>query len=95
MGKYKDKKRRKKIKEHLVFNKKMFLAPESETSMSAIHAKIRKDGTAELRLSDCNGTIRWLNDLNDLDQVREMLTKIDSATSMLLAFRDQVKIKLP
>lgn len=91
----KKKNKKVKAKEHLVYNKKIFLAPESLTSMSAIHAKIRKDGTSEIRLSDCNGSIRWLNDLNDLDQVREMLTKVDSAVSILLSFRDEVKAKLP
>lgn len=89
------KKKKKKAKEHVVFNKKIFLAPESLTSMSGIHAKIRKDGSSEIRLSDCNGTIRWLNDLNDQAQVREMLTKLDNAMSIIMAFRDEVKMKLP
>lgn len=90
----KDKKKKKK-KQHIPFSKKIFLAPESHTSMSAIHAKIRKDGTSELRLSDCNGTIRWLNDLNDKDQAKEMLTKLDSAMSIILEFRKEVVLKIP
>lgn len=88
-------KKKKKAKEHVPFSKKIFIAPESPTSMSAIHAKIRKDGTSELRLSDCYGSIRWVNDLNDPDQVKEMITKLDSAMSMIMAFRDEVKVKLP
>lgn len=89
------KKKKVKAKEHAVFNKKIFLAPDSLTSSSLIHSKIRKDGTAEIRLFDCNGSIRWLNDLNDTDQVKEMLTKLDSAMSMILEFRNEVKTKLP
>jgi len=89
------KKKKEKKKEHVVYNKKIFIAPDSLTSMSAIHAKIRKDGTAEIRLSDCNGTIRWLNDLNDQKQVKEMLEKLDNSMSIIIAFREEVKSKLP
>lgn len=88
-------KKSKKVKEHVPYNKKIFLAPDSITSMSAIHAKIRKDGTSEIRLSDCNGSIRWLNDLNDLEQAREMISKLDSAISIMMDFRNEVKMKLP
>lgn len=90
----KDKKKKKK-KVHATYNNKMFLAPDSITSMSAIHTKIYKDGTAIIRLSDCYGSIKIWNDLNTQSQIKEMLSKIDNMQVMLTAFRKEVAIKSP
>lgn len=49
MGKKKEKK---KPVIHATYNKKVFIAPDDITSMSAIHAKIMPDGIAVVRLSD-------------------------------------------
>lgn len=87
------KKKRKKA-QHIPFNKKMFLAPNSIRSMAAIFTKIYRDGTAIIRISDCNRTIKIWNDLNEPDQVTEMLTKIDTMTAALGELREQVKVKL-
>ena len=52
MAKSKNKKKSKTLQ--LTFNKKEFLAPEGIRSMAAVHAKIKDDGTAIVRISDCN-----------------------------------------
>jgi hypothetical protein len=88
------KKIKKKKKVHVTYNKKVFLAPDSILSMSAIHTKILSDGTAILRISDCNNSVRIWNDLNDKDQVKEMVTKITSIQNTLEEFKKGVKIKL-
>lgn len=84
-----------KKREHVTYNKKVFLAPESINSMAAIFTKIYKDGTAIIRISDCNNTIKLWNDLNERKQVDEMLTKIDSLREMLWEFRREVQYKKP
>lgn len=40
------------------YNDKIFIAPDSINSMSAIHCKIYEDGKAIIRLSDCHNSIR-------------------------------------
>lgn len=43
-------------------NHKIFLAPNSLESMAAVHVKIKPDNTYQLRISDCNRTIKiWGN----------------------------------
>lgn len=89
----KNKKSKSKQKVHVTYNRKVFLAPNSIRSMSAIHAKIKEDGTAIFRLSDCNNSIRWWNDLNNQEEVLEMVEKLDNAMKELALFREQVIIK--
>ena len=83
-----------KGKIHATYNKKQFLAPESLLSMAVIHTKIKPCGEAQIRISDCNQTVKIWNDLNDKIQVFEMLEKTDALISNLQAFREEVKIKL-
>lgn len=89
----KEKKSKKKL--HATYNNKQFLAPGSITSMSAIHTKIYSDGIAIIRISDCHNSIKVWNDLNNLNEVEEMLNKIDTLSSMLKDFRAEVAVKLP
>ncbi|WP_445454074.1 hypothetical protein [Flavobacterium sp. 25HG05S-40] len=86
-------KKTKKIKEHVTYNKKGFLAPESITSMSAYFTKIYKNGMAIIRISDCNNTIKIWNDMNDKKQVEEMLTKIDTLQDALDRFKKEIILK--
>lgn len=79
---------------HATYNKKAFLAPASLLSMAVIHTKIKPCGEGQIRISDCNNTIKIWNDLNDKSQVHEMLQKANLLISMLVDFRDEVKIKL-
>lgn len=85
---------KKKKKVHVTYNKKMFLAPDSLLSMAVIHTKIKQCGEAQIRISDCNNTIKLWNDLNDKKQIAEMITKIESMETSLSEFKQQVKIKL-
>lgn len=89
-------KKRKKAKKvtHATYNKKAFLAPASINSMAAIFTKIHKDGTAIIRISDCHNSIKLWNDLNDEKQVHELLQKANMLISMIVDFRDEVKLKL-
>lgn len=84
-----------KQKQHVVFNKKVFLAPDSLLSMAVIHTKIKPCGEAQIRISDCNNTIKIWNNLNSKKEVNEMLQKTDTLIEMLQGFRKQVEIKLP
>lgn len=61
---------KKKKKQHVTYNHKRFLAPKSLLSMAVIHTKIKPCGEAQIRISDCNNTIKLWNDLNDQNQVK-------------------------
>ncbi|WP_445453129.1 hypothetical protein [Flavobacterium sp. 25HG05S-40] len=80
---------------HEIFNKKRFIAPESLMSMAVIHTKIKPCGEVQIRISDCNNTIKIWNNLNDPDQVEEMLTKIVNLKEALSELEINVKKKLP
>lgn len=89
-----NKKNKKPKKVHVTYNKKMFLAPDSILSMSAIHTKIKADGIAILRISDCNHSVRIWNNLNNKNEVLEMLTKVSNLEGVLSEFREELKLKL-
>lgn len=80
---------------HATVNRKVFLAPDSIRSMSAIFTKIYEDGTAIIRISDCHQSIKLWNNLNNRSEVLEMLQKIETLQEMLSEFHKEVKIKLP
>ena len=61
--------------------------------MAVIFTKIYKDGTAIIRISDCNRTIKLWNDMNEPEQVEEMLTKITTIQKALDEFKKEVNIK--
>jgi hypothetical protein len=67
------------------YNKKTFIAPDSVSSMSAIHCKIQDD-RAIVRLSDCHGSIKWHNSINEPLEVKEMLSKLRNAMAELKQF---------
>ncbi len=92
MAKSKNKKKSKTL--HLTFNKKEFLAPESIRSMAAVHTKILADGTAILRVSDCNTSVRIWNDFNNKEEIKEMLLKVESLRDALYDFQEEIKSRL-
>lgn len=61
--------------------------------MAVIHTKIKPCGEAQIRISDCNNTIKIWNDLNDKKEVSEMIEKIDNLIETLTDFRKEVRIK--
>lgn len=83
-------KKSKKSKVHVTYNQKAFLAPKSILSMAAIHAKIKPDGTAIVRISDCNQSIRIWNDFNKKEEKIEMIEKVDMLINQLTHFRAEV-----
>lgn len=91
----KKKKPKLKPKVHVTYNRKIFLAPDSIHSMAAIFTKIYKSGIAIIRISDCNKTIKLWNDLNDPEQVKEFLLKINNIQNELELIKQEVKLKLP
>lgn len=75
---------------HVTYNKKSFLAPNSINSMSAVHCKIKSDGTAILRISDCNNSIRIWNDFNSKKERLEMIEKLTTLIDHIENFRDEI-----
>lgn len=92
MAKTKIKKKSKIL--HVTFNKKEFLASESIRSMAAVHTKILADGTAILRVSDCNTSVRIWNDFNNKEEVKEMLLKVGNLRAVLYEFEQEIKSRL-
>ena len=92
MAKRKNKKKSKTL--HLTFNKKEFLAPESIRSMAAVHTKILADGTAILRVSDCNTSVRIWNDFNNKEEIKEVLLKVVNLRALLWDFEQEIKSRL-
>jgi hypothetical protein len=82
-------------KKHVTYNKKMFLCANSIRSMAAIHTKIKDDGIAILRISDCNNSIRIWNNLNNKIEVEEMIVKVSNLMAVLNEFGEELKLKLP
>jgi hypothetical protein len=82
------KKTKKKL--HVTYNKKRFLAPDSLLSMAVIHTKIKPCGEAQIRISDCNNTIKIWNDLNDKNQLFEMILKTQNLINHLTEFNNEL-----
>jgi hypothetical protein len=75
---------------HATYNRKVFLSPNSINSMSAIHCKIKSDGTAILRISDCNNAVRIWNDFNSKTEKLEMIEKLTTLIDHIEKFRDEI-----
>jgi hypothetical protein len=67
------------------YNKKGFLLPDSPRSMAAWHAKILPDGKYMFRIHDCVTGIRLQGDLNDNQDIRDAVDKLNRLS---LAARD-------
>ena len=77
--------------QHVEYNQKTFLAPDSINSMAAIHCKIKNDGIAKVTISDCNNSMRIWNDFNTNQGKDEMIQKLDTLIEKLWAFRYEVQ----
>ncbi|MEE6129126.1 hypothetical protein V2E39_17125 [Chryseobacterium arthrosphaerae] len=75
----------------MTYNKKSFIAPDSISSMSAVHCKIMPDGRAVARLSDCHGSIRWHNQITDPEGRKELIEKLGNAISELENFKKHLE----
>lgn len=83
------KKNKKKV-QHATYNQKVFLAPTSINSMAAIHAKIKPEGIAILRISDCNQSVRIWNDCNTKEGKIEIVRKLDTLLDQVHQFRSEI-----
>lgn len=90
----KNNKKKKPKVQHALFNSKRFLAPGSIRSMAAIHTKILADGTAIVRISDCNNSTRIWNDFNSSEEKKEMLEKVENLISHLKLFKQEIKERI-
>ena len=78
---------------------KEFLAKNSIMSMAAIQTKLYPNGQYQIRISDCNNTIKlWGELLIDFDSkeinkisVEEMYEKIDTLQNHLTLFKQKIK----
>jgi len=84
-----------KKKLHVTYNEKAFLAPNSILSMAAIHTKIKADGTAIIRISDCNQTVRIWNDFNTTAGKLEMVEKLDMLLDKIQQFKTEILERIP
>lgn len=81
--------------ECVTYNSKKFLAPESITSMAAIHCKIKKCGEITIRISDCNNSIKLWNKLENKSEISEFLQKMDSLLKEIQNLKDELKERYP
>ena len=88
-------KKNKKPLIHVTYNQKAFLAPGSILSMAAIHTKIKDDGIAILRISDCNQSVRIWNDFNTNEGKLEMIEKVDMLLEKLSQFKTEIICRCP
>jgi len=72
------------------YQKKVFLVPESMLSMAAIHTKIKVDGECQIRIADCNQTVKLWNNLNNPEECKEMLQKITTLEEQLKEFKHEL-----
>jgi len=72
------------------YNRKVFLAPKSITSMAAIHCKIKSCGNTQVRISDCNSTIKLWNNIHNPGEVEEMIEKITNLQNELALYKSSL-----
>jgi len=73
------------------YNRKIFIAPDSLNSMSAIHCKIIENNIAVARISDCHRSIKWHNKITDPAEKREFLEKLKNVITELQAFKNHIE----
>lgn len=88
-------KKKKKLKGviHVTYNKKEFLAPDCLLSSSMIHTKVKPDGIAQIRISDCNRSIVLWNDLNNKQERHDIMEKVNTLIDHLEAFKTELIIR--
>lgn len=76
-------------------NNKEFLNENALHSTSALHSKLYKTSVhdrpkAQMRITDCNGAIRWWNYVDTDEDRSEFIEKIDNALNFLQKFRNEL-----
>ncbi len=66
------------------YNSKRFLLPESHRSMSCYHAKVMDDGIMKLTIHDCKRSVQLKNDLNNPDELKEAIEKLNNFANGIL-----------
>jgi len=74
-----------------IYNIKNFLLPDSHRSMSAYHAKVMEDGIMKLTIHDCKRSIQFKNDLNNPEEIREAIEKLDNLAQGILRLKDFIR----
>lgn len=59
-----------------IYNKKVFLLPDSHRSMACIHAKVMEDSIMKCTIHDCKGSIQLHNNLGNAEEVQESIKKL-------------------
>jgi hypothetical protein len=71
---------------YVEYNKKGFLLPDSIRSCASFHAKILPTGEYMFRVHDCVSGIRLRGDLNNPDEVKEAVQKLESLANAAADF---------
>lgn len=71
-----------------IHNQKKFLIPDSPRSMACFHAKVMEDGIMKLTIHDCKGSIQLHNDLNNLEEVAEAMSKLSALALGIIELQD-------
>lgn len=74
-----------------IYNKKVFLLPDSHRSMACIHAKVMEDSIMKVTIHDCNGSIRLWNNLGNVDEVNEAIEKLTNLEFEINSLREFIK----
>ena len=77
--------------DHITYNKKGFLLPNSINSCASFHAKIFQSGEYMFRIHDCNTGIRLRGNLNSQEAIQEAKEKIRSLIDGLKKFEQHIK----
>jgi hypothetical protein len=77
--------------EFKTYNKKSFLLPESHRSMSCYHAKVMEGGIRKRTIHDCKRSIQLKNNMNDPDEIKEAIEKLNSLASGIIELREFIQ----
>lgn len=73
------------------YNRKIFIAPNSLNSMSAIHCKIVEGDIAVARISDCHRSVKFHNKISDPAEKFEFLEKLENLIYELQNFKNHIE----
>lgn len=76
-----------------LYNKKNFLLPDSHRSMSCYHAKVMEDGLMKLTIHDCNKSIQLKNDLNNPEEIKEAIDKLNNLAKGVIDLMEFIQKK--
>mgnify|MGYP007071565100 CR=1 FL=1 len=75
------------------WDKKEFLVQDSILSMAAYHAKIKSEPNSQyqLRISDCNNTIKLWGNINSLEDIKEGMEKLETLKQGIISLQIQLE----